>query len=152
MSSLRIASAAVLLVTALACGILAFSAPPVLFILNLEPAAVRPIHLVIQNPFRDHGPEIAAHTFLKRLRAGDTQSLKVALCNHEMREIILESEARYPVQAWRLDFRVDNAEGTWLSYNVRRGGGYGPDYDGDAGLLVTRSPTGWSVSCFNASY
>jgi len=122
-------------------------ARPCLARINLDPAAVEPLYLVIMNPMRDRSPEREADKFFRQLAAGHVRRLEPFFGPN--RQLIVVEEVRYPPVSWTVNSREDTNDNVSLSYRVKRGGGY--PVVGDAQFEVTRSPA-WKVTLYNATY
>jgi hypothetical protein len=120
-----------------------------------DPTLVRPRGYCVLNPFRSRGPEQAAEGVLAQLQGSGPEILKPLLtgCPGDPCRHVLEAERRYPIEAWRIGDRRDEADGVWLMYWVRRGGGYAePGYEEEVRFSVRQVGSGWAVEQFGAVY
>jgi hypothetical protein len=111
---------------------------------------IRPRSYCLLNPFRDREPEQVAESYLLKLRAGATHEI-ASLVGEE--KYILEEEAKWPIQSWRVGERKDTTEKTELMYWVKRGNGYSKDgMEEEVRFFMERSEGKWVVRHYGAIY
>lgn len=64
-------------------------------------------------------------------------------------DIVMSSEKRYPIRAWRIGKRSDRAFSVTIVFWVRGGGGYQGE---ESAFLELRKANGWVVTDFSSVY
>jgi hypothetical protein len=107
---------------------------------------------VIQNPFRERGPEMLAETILQDVKGGNCQrALSLPAMAAEKIESTCERESAYPIQSWSLTDRRDLGDQTILTYKGYRN--YGDKIS--AGLVwidIQRIGENWRALSYQAYY
>jgi hypothetical protein len=125
----------------------------VIYSFSPDPDALRPRNYCLLNPFRDKSPEIIAEAYLKRLRAGDFDSIRPLIHTREEADRILENEKKWPIQSWRIGVCHERPGETELMCWVTRGGGYSTDgVEEEVRFWIKHSGTGWTVNSYSAIY
>lgn len=133
---------------AAAVGLMA-TGRPILFRLIDPTEVTRDPMLVITNPLRDKGPELAAEHLLRDLRE---RRLEEAFARMQggANERIREAEAMYHVVDWRLINRKDDGNVAALTYMVSRK--TSPPVRTIVHIRAERSKGVWEVNSFAPIY
>ncbi len=76
---------------------------------------------VIQNPFRERGPEDEAEKILQELKNGNCETvLKLPTLDAEHTKDNCEKESVYPIQKWSIADRQDFGKQSILVYSISR--------------------------------
>lgn len=101
--------------------------------------------MALWNPFRDHGPEIAAQQMLRAVQSGNCQSIPA------MREYC-ERENRFKIVSWKLTGRSSDGTGSNLRFWVIRTYQHRETFGDPIWIEIERDPPAWKVTSVSLYY
>ena len=145
-----------IIILVLVAGVVAYlffsRSNPVLY-RHVDRASVQYSSFIIQNPFRDRGPERKAELVLRRLKSRNCQqALSLATVSSERVSYLCEREGKYPLESWTLMDRKGEGEKIQLIYDMYRNSGRGSSLGAPAWIDVEKIHGEWQATGYQTYY
>jgi hypothetical protein len=125
---------------------------PVLY-RHVDRASVQYSSFIIQNPFRDRGPERKAEVVLGRLKSRNCQqALSLPALDSVRVEYLCERERKYPLASWSLIDLNGEGEKLQLIYEIYRNSGRGTNLGAPAWIDIEKINGEWQATHYETYY